>query len=241
MHDAAIRTPETMALFLDVDGTLLEFAADPESVVVPPGLASTLERALHRLNGALALISGRSIAELDRLFAPLRLPASGLHGAEMRVDPRQPATQAVDLPPEVAATLRRQVAGLAGVVVEDKRASVAVHYRAAPTHAAELYDLLARYVARADTPALDLMVGELVYELKPFGFDKGSALSQFMQSLPFAGRRPVFVADHPIDQAAFTVAAAMGGMGLSVGRQLPGAAGWFSSPEAVRSWLKGLA
>jgi trehalose 6-phosphate phosphatase len=85
------------------------------------------------------------------------------------------------------------------------------------------------------------MVGELVYELKPFGFDKGSAIADFMQSAPFSGRKPVFVADHPIDQAAFAAAARLGGMGLSVGRQLPGAAGWFSDPAAVRRWLQSMA
>jgi trehalose 6-phosphate phosphatase len=240
MHDAAIRTPETMALFLDVDGTLIEFAARPEDVQVPKDLGSTLTAASRRLNGALALVSGRSIAELDRLFAPIRLPASGLHGAEMRTDPEQPPTVPAALPAAIAADIKRELAHISGVTIEDKRASIAVHYRAAPAYAAELYDILARYVSRTDTPALDLMVGELVYELKPFGFDKGSALSQFMQVPPFSGRRPVFVADHPIDQAAFVMATTLGGMGLSVGRQLPGAAGWFSSPAAVRSWLTSL-
>ena len=241
MHDAAIRTPDTMALFLDVDGTLIEFAPRPEDVLVPEDLAQTLQAAAQRLGGALALVSGRSIAELDKLFSPVRLPASGLHGAEMRSDPGKPATVPAALPPSVIDEIRHELTGIGGVLLEDKRASIAVHYRAAPAHAAELYDILARYIGRAGTPALDLMVGELVYELKPFGFDKGSAISLFLQSPPFSGRRPVFVADHPIDQAAFAMATALGGMGLSVGRQLPGAAGWFSSPAAVRSWLKTLA
>ncbi len=241
MHDAAIRTPDTMALFLDVDGTLLEFAPRPDAVDVPADLPGMLIGAAERLDGALALVSGRPIAELDQLFAPVRLPASGLHGAEMRLEGSGAATEAQPLPADVAAILQRELAGFSGVTLEDKRASVAVHYRACPGSAGQIYDVLARVVARLEEPRLDLMVGELVYELKPFGFDKGSAIAHFMQSAPFAGRKPVFVADHPIDQAAFAAVARLGGMGLSVGRLLPGAAGWFSDPAAVRRWLHGIA
>jgi trehalose 6-phosphate phosphatase len=241
MHDAAVRTPDTMALFLDVDGTLIEFADRPDAVSVPPDLPAALLAVAQRLDGALALVSGRSIAELDQLFAPVRLPASGLHGAEMRLDADGVKSTAIQLPAEVAATLRRELAAFAGVTLEDKGASVAVHYRASPGSAVQVYDMLARFVARTATPRLDLMVGELVYELKPFGFDKGSAIAQFMQHAPFAGRKPVFVADHPIDQAAFSAVSRLGGMGLSVGRLLPGATGWFSDPAAVRRWLRGIA
>ena len=241
MHDAAIRTPDTMALFLDVDGTLIEFAPRPDAVEVPTDLPATLATAALRLDGALALVSGRPLSELDSLFAPVRLPASGLHGAEMRIDVARPALVAERLPADVALALRHELIGLDGISLEDKGASIAVHYRAAPASAGRVYDILARYVSRPDTPQLDLMVGELVYELKPFGFDKGKAISQFMQAAPFAGRHPVFVADHPIDQAAFVAVARLGGMGLSVGQLLPGAAGWFSDPAAVRRWLKTVA
>ncbi len=241
MHDAAIRTPDTIALFLDVDGTLIEFASRPDAVVVPDDLPATLASAGHRLGGALALVSGRSIRELDHLFSPLKLPSSGLHGAEMRLHPDGEANVAHKLPVAVAATLRHQLAAFADVILEDKGASIAVHYRACPGNAGKVYDILARYVAQAAAPKLDLMVGELVYELKPFGFDKGSAIADFMRAIPFAGRKPVFVADHPIDQAGFVAAARLGGMGLSVGRQLPGAAGWFSDPAAVRRWLQTIA
>jgi len=238
MHDAAIRTPTKMALFLDVDGTLLDFAQRPNTVRVPDDLPAALLAASHRLGGALALISGRPIKELDALFAPATLPVSGLHGAEMRLSPGAEATVAAPLPPQVAVSLRIQLAGMTGIEIEDKGASLAVHFRAAPAIAAELRDAVFAFLARADIPALEVLVGEMVYELKPGGFDKGTALSRFMQLVPFAGKAPVFVADHPIDQAAFDAAAQLGGMGLSVGRLLPGAAGWFSSPTAVREWLK---
>ena len=230
-----------MALFLDVDGTLIDFAASPEAAFAPAELPAILQSASRRLNGALALVSGRSIAELDRLMAPLQLPSSGLHGAELRLTPAGPATTPEKLPVELVEALRGQLAPYDGAKLEDKGASIAIHYRAAPHLAAELHALLLRYIGRMEAPPLELMVGELVYELKPPGFDKGTAISAFMQCAPFSGRKPVFIADHPIDQAGFATATSLGGYGLSVGRLLPGAACWFSDTEAVRAWLKDLA
>ncbi|MEJ0048722.1 MAG: trehalose-phosphatase [Rhodospirillales bacterium] len=144
------------------------------------------------------------------------------------------------------AALRDLLASFPGTMLEDKGPSVAIHFRAAPTLAGELGAALARFVhgvgghGTPDAP-LELMAGELVYEIKPAGFDKGSALSRFMVLAPFAGRRPVFVTDHAIDQAGLSAAAALGGFGLSVGRHLPGAAGCFPNPASVRAWLKDLA
>jgi trehalose 6-phosphate phosphatase len=230
-----------MALFLDVDGTLIDFAASPQAAKAHAELPAILQAASRRLGGALALVSGRSIVELDRLMAPLQLPSSGLHGAEMRLTPAGPATTPEHLPVEFVAALRIELAPYPGAKLEDKGASVAIHFRAAPHLAAELHELLTRYLRRVEAPPLDLMVGELVYELKPPGFDKGTAISAFMQCAPFAGRKPVFVADHPIDQAGFATAASLGGYGLSVGRLLQGAACWFTDTAAVRAWLKDLA
>jgi len=234
-----------MALFLDVDGTLIEFAARPDAVRVPADLPDTLAGAERRLGGALALVSGRSIADLDRLMAPLRLRAIGLHGAELRAAPDAPATTTAPLPTALAAAVAALLAAFPGTLLENKGPSVAVHYRAAPALAGELQAALARLVDLAArdgaNPRLELMAGELVYEIKPAGFDKGSALSLFMGLPPFAGRRPVFVTDHAIDQAGLQAATALGGCGLSVGHNLPGAMACFRDPASVRAWLKDLA
>lgn len=236
---------DRMALFLDVDGTLIEFAPRPDEVRVPADLPAVLAHAEQALGGALALLSGRSIADLDRLTAPLRLRAIGLHGAECRADPNLPATSSrAKLPATMLAGIRALLAAFPGAWLEDKGPSAAVHYREMPALAPELGVALARHVDRAardgSSPELDLMAGELVYEIKQAGFDKGSALSFFMTLAPFAGRRPVFVTDHAIDQAGLTAAASLGGCGLSVGGKLPGTAGWFRDPAAVRAWLREL-
>jgi trehalose 6-phosphate phosphatase len=231
---------EGLALFLDMDGTLIDFAATPDAVVVPDDLVATLAAAARRVNGALALLSGRSIAELDRLTAPLALPASGLHGGEIRaaLGDRVQVTLHDGLPARLRPDLARLLAEFPGAILEDKGLSVAVHYRQAPGLQAELGNALLRYVTGGEVTGVELMAGELVYELKPAGFDKGRSLRYFMERAPFAGRRPVFVSDHPIDQAGFDAAADRGGFGISVGRQIPGVAGSLPDPSAVRAWLR---
>jgi trehalose 6-phosphate phosphatase len=236
-----VQDPGALALFLDVDGTLIDFAATPEAARAPADLPAILQAASSRTAGALALISGRSIAELDRLMAPLQLPAAGLHGAEFRFTEAALPSTAASLPPQFVQKLAAETARFPGARFEDKGASVAIHFRAAPSLAAELHELLLRYLARAGTPPLELMVGELVYELKPPGFDKGTAIRAFMQHTPFTGRTPIFVADHVIDQAGFDTASSLGGYGLSVGSKLPGAIDFFPDTASVRAWLKGLA
>jgi trehalose 6-phosphate phosphatase len=235
-----VRAAGDLALFLDMDGTLIEFAPTPDAVIVPPDLVAVLEGAARRVGGALALLSGRSIAELDRLTAPLTLPASGLHGGEVRMQ----AGGAVDivrhagLPERLRPDLADMLAAFPAAVVEEKGLSVAVHYRRAPELHVELGHVLRRYVTSGEVRGVELMAGELVYELKPAGFDKGRSLGEFMNLPPFAGRQPVFVSDHPVDQAGFDAAAALGGFGISVGRPLPGVAASLPNPTAVRAWLR---
>jgi trehalose 6-phosphate phosphatase len=238
--DPTVWSAARIALFLDVDGTLIDFAARPDAVHVPADLPDLLAGAERRLGGALALLSGRSIADLDRLMAPLRLRAIGLHGAEMRATADAPTTTTTPLPAALVAEVRELLAAFPGTMLEEKGPSVAVHYRAAPAFGRELRAALARFVRGVASLGLELMAGELVYEIKPAGFDKGSALARVMDLAPFAGRRPVFVTDHEIDQAGLAAAASLGGCGLSVGRQLPGAMAWFRHPAAVRAWLKDL-
>ena len=133
--DVAALGDAALAIFLDVDGTLLDLAARPEEVVTPAGLVSDAGARRTQARGALALISGRSIEDVDRLFAPLRLRASGVHGAEIRLDPNAPTTPttAADLPQSLLAALRRAVEQFPGVFVENKRFSFTVHYRLAPS------------------------------------------------------------------------------------------------------------
>jgi trehalose 6-phosphate phosphatase len=191
------------------------------------------------LDGALALLSGRSLVELDRLTAPLKLPASGLHGGEFRANGCQ--TVPPHLPAGLLAGVRAVVENFPGCSVEDKLATVAVHYRAAPGGAPALRTALLALLATSGHGGLEVAQGDHVFEIKPQYFDKGAALRRFMRKAPFAGRRPVFIADHPIDNAGFEAASGLGGVGFAVGQKLPGTAGFFKNPAALRGWLRDLA
>lgn len=235
---AALPAPERMALFLDVDGTLIDFAERPEAVRVPADLAGALAAARDRVGAALALLSGRTIAELDAIATPLRLPASGVHGAELREADGGPVRRVAPvLPQPTRSALAAAVADVAGILVEDKAVSLAVHFRAVPA----ARELLAARLAAAVPPGFLLTEGDQVFELRPAAFDKGRALRGFMARPPFAGRVPVFVSDHPIDAAGFRAAAELGGLGISVGARLPEAAHALPHPGAVRAWLRELA
>jgi trehalose 6-phosphate phosphatase len=232
-------SPQEIGLFLDVDGTLLDFAPHPEAVAVPRDLVATLAAVERRLAGALALISGRRIAALDRLFAPLRLRASGVHGAEIRCSRdgggRMPTEHR--MPPEVWPDLIRLLERFPGTFAEDKRASFAVHFRRAACSAEELGAALARLISEFPGFNLELAAGNFVFEIWRSGFDKGKAIEKFMTKRPFLDRRPVFIADDALDRAGFDAVLARGGLAYSVGRELPGLSGCFSEPAAVRAWL----
>ena len=236
--DVAALSDAPLALFLDVDGTLLDLAARPDQVVTPAGLVTTLARAERKLAGALALISGRSIDDVDRLFAPLRLRASGVHGAEIRFDPDAPTTQTAggDLPQSLLAALRRAVEPLPGVFVEDKRFSFTVHYRLAPSAERPLRNIVKELVDSLPI-AVDIMDAHYAIEIKSPCFDKGGAIATFLSTATFRGRTPIFVGDDTTDESGFALVGARGGFAYSVGRPRPGAVGAFSKPAAVREWL----
>lgn len=207
---------ERWALFLDVDGTLLSIAATPEAVRPEPALFPLLER-LRRASGeALALVSGRSLASLDQLFAPLRLAAAGLHGRERRradgsLVPRPEASALlVRLRPRLAAYVEARP----GLLLEDKGGSLALHYRQAPERGAALRRF-ARRIARIE-PELHLLSGRKVVELQPRGADKGKAIEAFLAEPPFSGRRPVFAGDDTTDEYGFAAVNARGGLSLRV-------------------------
>ena len=236
--DVALFGDAQLALFLDVDGTLLELAARPDEVVTPAGLVTTLARIERKLTGALALISGRSIDDVDRLFAPLRLRASGVHGAEMRLDPHAPTTQreAADLPRSLLAALRRAVERFPGALVEDKRFSFTVHYRLAPSAERPLRNII-RQLVNSIPIAVDVMEAHYAIEIKSPCFDKGGAIAAFLSNSTFRGRTPIFIGDDTTDESGFALVSARGGFAYSVGRPRPGAIGAFSEPGAVRAWL----
>lgn len=231
------------SLFLDVDGTLLDIAAAPELVVVPGELSATLSRLSDLLGGALALVSGRPIAQLDQLFAPLRVPAAGEHGAELRCGADQPIVAAP--PPaalaQLAARLASSTLGMRGVRIEHKRAGVVVHYRQAPEQQERLRVLVDAAVAEhlAD---VHVMPGKMVLEVKERAYSKGRAVVALMQEPPFAGRPPLFVGDDATDRDGFAAARRFGGCAAAVGPDHADAADWsFASPAAVRAWLTRLA
>jgi trehalose 6-phosphate phosphatase len=235
--------PQQIGLFLDVDGTLLDLAPSPAAVEVPAGFRDTLGAAERRLAGALALVSGRPIEQLDQLFAPLRLRTSGIHGAQIR-DAADGAgrwlTQA-RLPDRAWPDLLRLLEAFPGTLAEDKGISFAVHYRNSAAAEEELVVALRHFIEAFAELDLELIAGHRVFEIRLPGFDKGKAIVSFMAREPFAGRRPVFVADDRMDRPGFDAALALGGLAFSVGAPLPGLSGWFPGPAAVRAWLGRLA
>ena len=229
----------TAALLLDVDGTLLDIAATPASVVVPHALRLCLGELHRRTGGALALVSGRPIDDLDRLFAPLRLPAIGGHGAQMRIAadrPTQPQSGEA-----IGESLRHRLAAMEAIdpriIVEDKGASLAVHYRLAPHREQLVKEQVAAILDLTASQPLRVMYGKAVVDVMLPTFSKGSAVSELMKAPPFAHRCPVFVGDDTTDESVFAVLPALGGRGYSVERTIAGASGVFASPHDVRSWL----
>lgn len=224
------------ALFLDVDGTLLEFAARPELVSLPEGALEVIGRLSDRLGGALALVSGRPLEQLDALFAPLQLPAAGLHGQEFR------GLESPDGLPSGSAlgTLRHAALLLAerhpGLVVEDKGANLALHWRQAPAAEQPLRDLAQAHIGQL--PDYRLQPGDHVIELVPADVHKGRAVTALLAQPPFADRRPVFVGDDLTDEFGFAAVNQAGGWSVLVGAREPSQAGFgLADPGAVHRWL----
>lgn len=234
---------EPIALFLDVDGTLIEIAERPGDVHVPLKLLHTLERLQTELKGAVALVSGRPISQLDELFGRESFSAAGLHGFEQR----NLATRQFRLaaPPEGIARARTALEGFVqdhpGTMLEDKGVTLALHYRQAPELQEEARRFTAKVVAESDG-GLIVLPGKMVFELKPPGVDKGKAVETFMTEMPFAGRRAVFCGDDVTDEAGFRVVNASGGLSVRVGHgERPSDASCHvDSVTALRAWLASL-
>lgn len=234
------RAARDWALFLDIDGTLLDIASTPESVRMPPSLPRLLESIAALLDGALALVSGRALADIDRLFAPLNVAAAGQHGGEVR--PRAGgAARLVRAEGAVDDEVREQVRRLARLAprirIEDKGLSIAFHYREAPPLREWLQRSLLAIAQSASSP-LRVMEGRMVWELLPVGHDKGTAIETLMRASPFAGRVPVFVGDDVTDEDGCLAATRFGGHALRVGpRRVRDRPIVFTDPADVRKWL----
>jgi trehalose 6-phosphate phosphatase len=227
------------ALLLDVDGTLIDIAPTPDSAVVPHTLAATLQDLLGHCAGAVALVSGRTIDTLDRLFAPLKMPVIGGHGAEIRLSGEQVISQ--QHPAPLSDALRRQLHALAEadprLLIEDKLHSISVHYRLALQREDSIRSEVNAMVAADHESEAESLFGKAVIEVKPKHFNKGTAVTALMTHPPFAGRTPLFIGDDTTDEAVFAVLPDLAGAGYSVGRPMAGAAAIFDSPKTVRSWL----
>jgi trehalose 6-phosphate phosphatase len=227
------------AILLDIDGTLLDLAPTPREVWVPPGLVVTLKRLRDRTSGALALVSGRSLNDIDLIFAPDVFPAVGGHGAEMRISIGSEAV-ATHAPP-MDKELKRRLAAIAklspGILLEDKGYSLALHYRLAPDAETAIYEAVSLIRSELPQAPIEVLPGKSVCEIKQYGFSKASGVRELMSHEPFLGRRPIFIGDDVTDESVFAIMSGLGGLGFSVGRRAHGVAGHFDEPRDVRAWL----
>jgi trehalose 6-phosphate phosphatase len=228
------------ALYLDIDGTILDIAQSPETVEVPDWMVPLLRRLGAKLDGALAFVSGRTLSSIDALFAPLQLPAIAVHGGEIRgyeqhVILDEPLAQALQLalPP-----LRAALARLPGVRLEDKRCVVALHYRSVPERGREVLKV-AELALRSLGPQFGVLMGKCVVEIRPRHLTKGAALTVLMEQAPFRGRTPIFAGDDNTDEDAFAVVNRAGGISVRVGAPAASAATYrLSDPDELCGWLR---
>jgi trehalose 6-phosphate phosphatase len=228
--------PGGTALFLDFDGTLVELADAPDLIRIPDALPPLLDRLADRLEGRLAIVSGRAIADLERHLGHIAFAVSGSHGFELRLaDGRRLAGATLDLPAAIRSEIARFAASVPGLLAEEKPGGIAVHYRRAPEEEGRVAAFLA---GLAERTGLVLQRGKMVVELRPPGADKGAALRRMMTEPPFAGARPLFVGDDLTDEHAFAAAAALGGAGMLVGAPRETTALWrLPGVDAVARWL----
>lgn len=229
--------PSNAALFLDFDGTLVDLVDHPDDVALKAETRAALQTLFRRLGGAVAILTGRDIAVVDRFLAPLVLPVAGVHGLM-----RRNAEGTLSKPPEAGrfvaearAGLSQFVAGEPGLMLEEKPISLALHYRARPELAERCLTVFTNIVA--PFPGIELKRGKMVLEAKPTGADKGTALADFMSEAPFSGRVPVFAGDDVTDEDAFAVVNELGGHSIKVGEGTTSAHYRAIDTDAFRDWL----
>ncbi|VVE61553.1 trehalose-phosphatase [Pandoraea captiosa] len=230
-----------VAFFFDLDGTLAPLAARPDAVKLPPDTARVLQSLFERTRGALAVVSGRAIDQIDGLLAPLRLPAAGLHGAEIRHASGELLradghTADIERISAMAAPLQALVAQHPGLLLENKGSALALHYRGAPELAGVARDTM-RALADLHAEHFSLQPGKLVFELRPRHVSKGRAITALLNDAPFAGRTPLFAGDDLTDEAGFADVNALGGITIKIGDGETCAHHRLPSPEALTAWL----
>ena len=218
LEDVLNQSKTAIAAFLDVDGTLLDIAATPDTVNVPPHVPELLYRLWLHLDGAVALVSGRSLEDVDRLFSPYRFPGVGTHGCEVRESSGCVAIGNVD--PLAVHELHEEIGMFEfcapGILVEYKPFGAAVHYRLSPEAEPEVATAVHSTLAKLGS-SFSLQRGKYVYEIKPTGFSKGRAIRALMEQWPFQGRHPLFIGDDQTDESGFEAVNLAGGTSVRVG------------------------
>ncbi len=229
------------ALYLDVDGTMLDIARSPDTVEVPSDMVPLLRQLSTALDGAVAFVSGRPIRAIDALFEPLRFPTIGVHGGEVRTPQGQVVRDqrlAEDLT-RVVPLLRSAIASMRGVLLEDKGSAIALHYRTVPDRGREVLKVAELVIADVEVPSdFAIRLGKCVVEICPRHLNKGSALLQMMERRPFRGRTPIYAGDDSTDEDAFDVVNRLGGISVRIGDDAPSAATFrLPDPARLRGWL----
>lgn len=229
-------------LFLDIDGTLLEHKDRPDDVFVDSALRSLIGTLAAGCKGAVALISGRAIDDVERLFAPLDVPVAGLHGVEHRdargAIHRHPMDERAML--SARAHLEQVAAQNPGLFFEDKGLNLALHYRTAPA-SQDLAQAAIRAVARDLGHRFEIQQGKMVWEVKPSGYDKGTAIDEYLDDPPFHGRTPVFLGDDLTDEVGFELVNGRGGHSIKVGTGRTRAHWRLPDARSVRGFLSAFA
>lgn len=234
--------PHAFALLLDLDGTLLDIADRPEDVVVPTGLVAALDRVRAGLCGAVAIVSGRALADIDRFLHPLRFDAAAEHGSSIRLAENEGvASFGATIDPAFAGAVELAVRNFDGVTVELKQTAVSVHYRAKPHLVGELSKVLDRVLAQSSAD-LRILPGRYVFEFLPSHASKACAVEALMSSSAFRGRKPIFIGDDATDEEACIAIDRAGGIALPVaGEHFAPERAAFRSPAHVRRWISELA
>jgi trehalose 6-phosphate phosphatase len=236
---ASLAPPASSAYFLDVDGTLLDIQPHPGDVIADPSLLKLLTDLHDKAGGALALVSGRTVEDIDRIFAPLHLPVAGTHGAKMRFGDGSIVEVKGETLRSASAVLEAFVSAHPGLLFEDKGAALTIHFRQKPDMRTDVLALLASCTVDNDLVVLE---GKMVAELKPAEFNKGTAVATFMQLAPFVGRKPVFIGDDVTDEYGFDAVNRMDGVSIRVDRvaQTTKAIYRVDQPKTVRERLSSL-